>query len=106
MWEARPSRLKSNIAYQLESNSYHFMPCRAETGWAWWLLCHPSPRVNTATHQLLVEGSRVGKRREPQIRVAELMSQVAWCPRTVRRKIPQSKKGHPPATKSTIPRII
>jgi len=47
-------------------------------GWAWWLLCQPSPPVSRATHQLLRESSRVSKRRLPHMWVAELTSQVAW----------------------------
>ena len=31
------------------SSSYQAMPCRADTGWAWWLLCQPSPNVISAT---------------------------------------------------------
>src|SRR5579864_9406060 len=60
------------------SNSYQARPCRALTGWAWWLLCQPSPPVRRATHQLLRESSLVSKRRLPQRWVAELTSQVAW----------------------------
>ena len=33
----------------------------AETGWAWWLLCQPSPPVIRATQKLLRESSRVSK---------------------------------------------
>ena len=61
---------------QFKSSSYQARPWRAEVGCAWWLLCHPSPNVRSATHQLLVESSRVLKRREPQRCVAEFTSQV------------------------------
>ena len=61
---------------QLMSNSYQARPWRAETGCAWWLLCQPSPKVRSATHQLLRESSRVSKRRVPHMCVAEFTSQV------------------------------
>ncbi len=35
------------------SISYQARPWRADTGWAWWLLCQPSPNVSSATHQRL-----------------------------------------------------
>jgi hypothetical protein len=38
------------MTYQLKSISYHFSPCRAETGLARWLLCQPSPKLRSATH--------------------------------------------------------
>ena len=44
------------------SSSYHASPCRADVGCAWWLLCQPSPKVSSATHQLFRERSRVAKR--------------------------------------------
>src|ERR1039457_6497301 len=53
------------------SNSYQVRPWRALTGWAWWLLCQPSPPVSSATHQELRESSLVSKRREPNMWVAE-----------------------------------
>src|SRR5688572_30805347 len=81
---------------QLRSSSYQARPCRALVGWAWWLLCHPSPKVRSATHQLLVESSRVLKRREPQRCVAEFTSHVACSPTVVRKKIPHSTYGTPP----------
>src|ERR1700679_2826144 len=66
------------------SNSYQVRPWRALTGWAWWLLCQPSPPVRMATHQLLRESSLVSKRRLPQRWVAELTSHVACRPMVTR----------------------
>src|ERR1043166_8385295 len=65
MSHARPSRRSVLMPIQFRSSSYHASPWRAETGCAWWLLCHPSPKVMSATHQLLVESSRVLNRRAP-----------------------------------------
>ncbi len=94
------------MPYQLKSISYHFKPCRAETGCAWWLLCQPSPKVSNATHQLLVDMSLVTKRREPQLWVAEFTSQVVCSPITVRKKTPHSRNGRPPIASSTTPSPI
>src|SRR5688572_7002460 len=88
---------------QLKSNSYHARPCRADVGCAWWLLCQPSPKVRSATHQLLVESSRVAKRREPHRCVAEFTSQVECSPQVVRKKMPHSTYGMPPKARSTRP---
>src|SRR5882762_6741350 len=81
---------------QFRSSSYHASPWRADTGWAWWFLCHPSPKVRSATHQLFVESSRVVYRREPHRCVAEFTSHVVWRPRVVRKKMPHSTYGIPP----------
>src|SRR5262245_2701076 len=72
-----PNALRIFSVIQEMSNSYHARPWRADTGCAWWLLCQPSPNVRSATHQLLRESSRVSKRRDPHMCVAELTSQVA-----------------------------
>src|SRR5277367_5184981 len=93
------------MVYQLRSISYHLNPWRAETGWALWLLCQPSPKLTSAIHQLLVEVSRVSKRREPQICPAELTIQVECSPTTVRRKLPHSTRRNPPIAYNTTPRI-
>ena len=53
--------------YELKSISSHFIPCRAEMGLARVLLCHPSPKLSSATHQLLVDASRVSKQRDRRI---------------------------------------
>jgi hypothetical protein len=45
------------------SISNHRKPWRAENGNAWWLLCQPSPKVISATHQLFRESSVVSKLR-------------------------------------------
>src|SRR6267142_4496625 len=92
---ARPRSCRTRIPHQLKSISYHLNPGRAEVGWAWWLLCQPSPKVSKATHQLLVERSRVIKRREPQLCVAEFTSQVVCSPTTVRKKTPHRRNGKP-----------
>ena len=64
-----PMALSSFSVIQEMSNSYQARPWRAETGWAWWLLCQPSPNVSSATHQLLRESSRVSNRRDaPHVR--------------------------------------
>src|SRR5215469_3317841 len=81
---ATPRCFRNLIVIQEMSNSYQARPCRAELGWAWWLLCQPSPKVNNATHQLLRESSRVANRREPHMCVAEFTSQVACRPTTTR----------------------
>src|SRR6185437_3751490 len=91
------------MPYQFRSISYHLRPWRAETGCAWWLLCQPSPKVMSATHQLLVERSRVANRRDPQLCVAEFTSQVQCRPKTVRKKRPQVRKGSPPIRNSATP---
>src|SRR5918999_2762000 len=88
---------------QLTSTSYHARPWRAETGCAWWLLCHPSPNVMSATHQLFVESSRVSNRREPQRCVAEFTSQVQCRPNVVLKKMPHSTYGIPPNASSARP---
>src|ERR1700688_1267405 len=82
---------------KLGSISYHLRPWRAETGCAWWLLCQPSPPVSKATNQLLVESSRVSKRRDPHMWVAELTSQVTCIPTVTRRKTPHSTQEMPHA---------
>src|SRR6202453_2392666 len=88
---------------KLGSISYQVRPWRAETGKAWWLLCHPSPPVSRATHQLLRESSRVSKRREPHIWVAELTSHVTWSPRVTRRKTAHKGHDHPPTASRANP---
>src|ERR1700682_4772358 len=100
---AMRSHFSTLIRSQDGSNSYHARPCRAEVGCAWWLLCQPSPNVTRATHQLLRESSRVAKRREPHMCVAELTSQVPCRETTVRRKPPQRSMGRPPTRNSTTP---
>src|SRR6266516_273702 len=94
------------MPYQFTSTSYHLRPWRDDVGWAWWLLCQPSPKVSSATSQLFVDLSRVEKRREPHRWVAELTSQVACKPSTVRTKMPHIKKGSPPVASSTRPSTI
>src|SRR5215510_688168 len=75
-FHASPRSRSALMPIQFRSSSYQARPWRAETGCAWWLLCQPSPNVMSATHQLLVESSRVVNRREPHKWVAEFTSQV------------------------------
>src|SRR5579862_2732732 len=100
---ASPSVFNTQMPYQFKSTSYQVSPCRADVGCAWWLLCQPSPNVKSATSQLLVERSRVEKRREPHICVTEFTAQVACSPTTVRRKIPHNMSGNPPIASRITP---
>src|SRR6266516_1532633 len=88
---------------QLISSSYQARPWRTQRGSAWWLLCQPSPNVNTATHQLFVESSRVKNRRVPQRCVAELTSQVKCNPIVTRRKTPMNIIDQPPIANKARP---
>src|SRR3954471_7660854 len=101
-----PMALNSFKVIQEMSNSYQASPWRAETGCAWWLLCHPSPKVTIATHQLLVESSLVTKRRLPHMWVAEFTSQVACRPTVTRKKMPHITKGKPPTRSRTMPSVV
>src|SRR5262249_18460774 len=94
------------MPYQFTSNSYQANPWRADCGCAWWLLCQPSPKVSMATQKLFLESSVVRKRCLPHICVAELTSQVACRPITVRRKMPQSTRDQPPTANSTRPKTV
>src|ERR1044071_8291926 len=96
MFLATPNTRSTLISSQDGSNSYQARPCRAEVGCAWWLLCQPSPNEIMATHQLLRESSRVAKRRAPHMWVAELTSQVACSPATMRRQFAHRTIGSPP----------
>ena len=85
------------IRIQDGSNSYQARPCRAEVGWAWWLLCQPSPKVISATHQLLRESSRVSnRRRAPHVRARS--SPARWRAARKRRagRRPTASCGRPP----------
>ena len=93
---------RTRMPIQLMSSSYHAKPWRAETGCAWWLLCQPSPNVSIATHQLLVESSRVLKRRDPHRCVAEFTSHVACRPTTVLEDGPEHV-GQPPNARNAKP---
>src|SRR5687767_15665878 len=103
MSHASPRGFRVLMAIQVRSTSYQARPCRALVGWAWWLLCQPSPKVRAATHQLFVESSLVVKRRDPHLCVAEFTNHVAWRPKVVRKKMPQSTYGTPPTAKRTRP---
>ena len=91
------------MPHQFTSTSYHVSPWRAAVGCAWWLLCQPSPKVRSATHQRFVESSAVSKRREPHKCVAELTSHVACSPTVTRRKTAHSSSVQPPSAKSVTP---
>src|ERR1041385_6759305 len=94
---------------QLTSSSYHASPWRTQRGSAWWLLCQPSPNVKSATHQLLVESSRVLKRRRPQVCAAEFTNHVPWSSTEDRRNMPQltrlAARKAPPRNAPHAPRI-
>ena len=55
----RPSACSSRSPYHVKSNSHQKNPWRALPGKKWWLLCHPSPKVSSASHRLLRLSSRV-----------------------------------------------
>src|SRR5205085_11929841 len=93
----------ARMPYQFTSISYHVSPCRAARGCAWWLLCQPSPKVRSATHQLLVESSAVTKRRVPHRCVAELTSHVACKPNVTRRNRLHMNTDQPPNANSAAP---
>ena len=57
-FQARPSFSSVRIVIHAMSSWRRSRPCRAEAGNAWWLLCHPSPKVSAATTQLLRLSSR------------------------------------------------
>src|SRR5687767_11157619 len=105
MSHASPRAFRVLMPIQFRSTSYQARPCRALVGWAWWLLCQPSPKVRAATHQLFVESSLVVKRRDPHLWVAEFTSQVACRPTVVLKKIPHSTYGIPPKASRTRPTI-
>src|ERR1041384_1414856 len=100
---ASPRNWSPRMTHQLKSISYQARPCRAEVGCAWWLLCQPSPKVKSATHQLLVESSLVANLRLPHMCVAELTSQVACRLKTMRKKMPHINTDQPPKAKSSSP---
>src|ERR1700675_4044499 len=106
MSHARPSARKTQIPYQFMSNSYQVIPCRADCGTAWGLLCPPSPKGRRATHRLFLEVSSVKNRRDPHMCVAEFTSQVACRPTTVRKNTPHNRKGQPPIAKSAMPSTV
>ena len=101
-----PKVSSSLICSQVRSTSYHARPCRAEVGWAWWLLCQPSPKVRIATHQLFFESSLVWNRREPHMCVAEFTSHVACRPTVTRKNTSQSTIGQPPSARSRRPNTV
>src|ERR1700722_11303701 len=106
MSQAKPNVFSAQMPYQFISTSYQRKPCCAAVGCAWWLLCQPSPKVSSATHQLLVERSRVPKRRVPQECVAEFTSQVQWSKNTVRKNVPHSSIDKPPIANKMTPTTI
>src|SRR5215212_10073504 len=103
---ASPRSLSKVMPYQFTSISYHLTPCLAAAGNAWWLLCHPSPNVNKATNQLLVESSDVLNRRLPHKCVAEFTSHVACRPKMTRKNTPHISAVQPPTARSARPQRI
>src|SRR3982751_6516246 len=101
-----PMALNSFKVIQEISNSYQASPWRAETGCAWWLLCHPSPNVSSATHQLLRESSVVTNRRDPNMWVPELTSHVACSPTTTRRQTAHKNSWNPPNARMSRPETV
>ncbi len=49
------------------------MPCSAEVGNAWWLLCQASPKVKNESQNRLRDSSFVPKRRLPKKWQSELI---------------------------------
>src|SRR5215475_9226204 len=86
---ARPTRFIAPISICDGSISYHFRPCAAERGKAWWLWCQDSPKEGMASQKTLVDLSSMSKRREPKKWQIELTDQVTWCCRKMRTKPPQ-----------------
>src|SRR5256885_17193735 len=104
--QIKPKARRAQMPYQFKSISYQASPWRAACGWAWWLLCQPSPNVRMATQKLFFESSDVRKRCVPHICVAELTSQVKCSPMTVRKKMPHNITDHPPKTRSAMPSTV
>src|ERR1051326_4012873 len=100
---ARPIHFSTLTRIQLGSNSYHARPCRADVGCAWRLLCQPSPKLNSATHHVLRESSRVLNRRLPNMWVAEFTAQVMCRPATMRRHIVHRNIFQPPSSNTIAP---
>ena len=71
--QARPRASIARITSQDGSTGQRLMPCEAEVGKAWWLLCHDSPSVKGASQSRLREWSSVSKRRRPKKWQSELM---------------------------------
>src|SRR6185369_8774879 len=94
----------TRMPHQLRSISYQASPWRAEVGWAWWLLCQPSPKVSSATHQLFLESSDVENRRVPHMCVAELTNQVACKLKVTRKNMPHIRYDQPPSASNARPR--
>ena len=66
------------------------MPCSAEVGNAWWLLCQASPKEKNESQNRLRDSSFVSKRRRPKKWHSELIEYVAWCRTSTRTAPPHS----------------
>ena len=73
------------------SISYQRIPCAADVGKAWWLLCHASPKESSDSHARLRDSSPVSKRRRPKKWHSELIEKVTWCRTSNRTAPPHSR---------------
>ena len=71
------------------------MPCAADVGNAWWLLCHASPIVSGASHIRLRDSSFVANLRRPKKWQSELIEYVEWCRTRTRTAPPHSRPVKP-----------
>ena len=74
-------------------------PCCAERGNVWWLWCHASPKLGSASHHTFVEWSSTAKRRRPKKWQIELIDHVTWCSRKIRTRPPQSRPVSAPLSR-------
>src|SRR6478735_11048151 len=49
---AKPRNIIIRMVSHVTSSSHHLWPWRADRGWAWWLLCQPSPLLIRPTNTL------------------------------------------------------
>ena len=71
--------------------SYQRIPCAADVGNAWWLLCHASPKDSGASQARLRDSSPVSKRLRPKKWHSELIEYVTWCSSRIRTAPPHSR---------------
>src|SRR5262249_39388424 len=57
--QARPAFSINQTLIQVTSNSHHLWPWEALRGWAWWLLCQPSPLLRMPIRMLFLLFSSV-----------------------------------------------
>src|SRR4029079_11779303 len=67
-----------------------------DVGNAWWLLCHPSPRLSSATAGLLALWSPLRKGRAPHTWQTELTLHVTCCISAIRPSPPHRKPDSAP----------